>query len=476
MEHRYRVFFVCTGGIFTTAFDASSSIVALPTIALQFGTDLPTAQWVVIGNSLAIAALLVPMGRLSDLVGRKRIYVVGCMLFAVGSVLASLADAVYGLIGSRIIVGLGSAMTQATAMAILVKNFDVTERARLLGFQLGGVGLGAILGPAIGGLIVGTIGWRMLYALTAIAMLGIGVASQRILRPRSVHPESAEPGFDIAGALLFSSLLVAGLLTLTLGPRLGWTQPLTLFGTALFAALLVAFIVVERRHPVPMLDFKLFRRGDFALGALAAVVVFMGVSATRFLAPFFFQGVKGFDPAGVGLLMMPAAIVIAIGGPLIGRFADGFGVRRSANIGFFVVMVALATFALVEADSPTWLVVVALMLSALGVAAFSAPNAAAIMNSVDQGDHGVASGFVNLCRNTGNTIGIAFGTAMVALTMSRAGFPPTLDAVDAALGQGVLFAFTRGINTAAIALIAICTVVLGILIVWTTLTRTRREP
>ena len=476
MEHRYRVFFVCTGGVFTTAFDASSSIVALPTIALQFGTDLPTAQWVVIGNSLAIAALLVPMGRLSDLVGRKRIYVVGCMLFAAGSVLASLSDAVYGLIGSRIVVGLGSAMTQATAMAILVRNFDVTERARLLGFQLGGVGLGAILGPAMGGLIVGTIGWRMLYVLTAIAMLGIGVAAQTVLRPHSIRPESGKPAFDTVGAVLFSSLLVAGLLTLTLGPRQGWTQAATLTGTALFSVLLVAFIVAEQRHPVPILDFKLFRRGDFALGALAAVVLFMGVSAMRFLAPFFFQGVKGFEPAGVGLLMMPAAIVIAIGAPLIGRFADGFGVRRSANIGFFVVMVGLATFAIVEADSPTWLVVVALMISALGMAAFSAPNSAAILNSVDRGDHGVAAGFVNLCRNTGNTIGIAFGTAMVTLTMSRGGFPPTLDAVDAALGQGVLFAFARGINTAAIALIAICTVVLGILVVWTRLARARRQP
>ena len=476
MEHRYRVFLVCTTGVFTTAFDASSSIVALPTIALQFGTDLPTAQWVVVGNGLTIAALLVPMGRLSDLVGRKRIYVVGCMLFAAGALLAALSDAVYGLIGSRIVVGLGSAMTQATAMAILVSNFDVTERAKLLGFQLGGVGLGAILGPAAGGLIVATVGWRMLYALAAVAMLAIGIAAQRVLRPRVKRAGRVEPAFDIAGALLFSSLLVAGLLTLTLGPRLGWTQAATLTGAVLFSVLLAGFIAVERRHPAPMLDLKLFGRGDFALGALAALVLFMGVSATRFLAPFFFQGVKGFDPARVGLLMMPAAIVIAIGAPLIGRFADSFGVRRSANIGFFVVIVGLATFALVEASSPTWLVVVGLMISALGMAAFSAPNSAAILNSVDTETHGVAAGFVNLCRNTGNVIGIAFGTAMVTMTMASDGFPPALDGVDAALGQGVFFAFARGIRTAAVALMAICAVVLGILIVWAVRARARGRP
>lgn len=476
MQHRYRVFLVCAIGVFTSTFDASASVVALPTIALQFGTDLPTAQWVVVGNGLTIAALLVPMGRLSDLIGRKSIYVVGCLLFASGALLASLSDTVFALIGSRIVVGVGSAMTQATAMAILVSNFDAAERARLLGFQLGGVGLGAILGPAAGGLIVATIGWRMLYALTAIAILAIGIAAQRVLRKRVRRPEGAQAVFDMGGAALFSSLLVAGLLTLTLGPRLGWAHPAPLTGAAIFCVLLAAFIVVERRHPLPMLDFRLFRRADFALGALAALVLFMGVSATRFLAPFFFQSVKGFDPARVGLLMMPAAIVIAIGAPLIGRFADNFGVRRSANIGFFVVIVGLMTFALVEASSPTWLVVVGLMISALGVAAFSASNSAAILNSVDRNAHGVAAGFVNLCRNTGNVIGIAFGTAMVTLTMAREGFPPTLDAIDAESGRGVLVAFARGISSAAVALIVLFALVLGILIVWTLRAQAGRQP
>ena len=434
----------------------------------------------VIGNGLTISALLVPMGRLSDLVGRKRIYVVGCVLFAIGALLASLSDSVYGLIGSRMVVGIGSAMTQGTAMAILVSNFDVTERARLLGFQLGGVGLGAILGPATGGLIVGTFGWRMLYAITAVAMLVIGIAAQRVLRPRARRPGTTGPAFDITGAVLFSSLLVAGLLTLTLGPRLGWAQPATLSGAALFVALLSAFIAVERRHAAPMLDFKLFSRGDFALGALGAVVVFMGMSATRFLAPFFLQGVKGFDPSRVGLLMMPAAIVTAIGAPLVGRFADSFGVRQFANAGFLVVILGLTTFAMLEASTPTWLVVVGLMVLSLGMAAFSAPNSAAILNSVDTGAHGVAAGFVNLCRNTGNVIGIAFGTAMVTLTMADAGFPPTLDAVDAALdttqSQGIQSAFTRGFRTAAVALMAIAAPVLGILILWASKARRRHKP
>jgi len=471
LKHRYRVFLVCVTGIFITVFDTSSSIVALPTIALEFDTDLPTTQWVIIGNSLTIAALLVPMGRLSDLIGRKKIYVVGCCLFAFGAVLASISDAIFTLIGSRIVVGVGSAMTQGTAMAILVGNFDIAERAKMLGFQLGGVGLGAIAGPAAGGLIVGTIGWRLLFIVTALCMVVIAISAQQVLKRRAKRPDAERPPFDLTGAVLFSSLLVAGLLTLTLGPRFGWTQSISLFGIALFVVLLAAFIATERRHAAPMLDFGLFRNGDFALGALGALVVFMGISSIRFLAPFFLQGIKGFDPSRVGLVLMPAAIVTAIAAPFTGRFADRFGIRLFANIGFVVVILGLVSFSMLKTSTPTWTVVVSLMVLSLGMSAFAASNTASILNSVDSSSHGLAASFVNLCRNTGNVIGIAFGTAVVTLTMATAGYPPSLAEVASAADQGVFLAFTRGIQIACIALIALAVPVVTILIAWSWRTR-----
>ena len=465
LEHRYRVFAVCATGIFTTVFDTSSSIVALPTIALEYGTDLPTAQWVIIGNTLTIAALLVPMGRLSDLIGRKRIYVVGCGLFALGAIFAALATSIYGLIGARVFVGIGSAMTQGTAMAILVGHFEAKERARMLGLQMSGVGLGAIAGPAIGGFIVGAVGWRALFVITAIAMAVIALAAQRILKPRLQRPDPAGPTFDIAGAALFSTLLVSGLLTLTLGPSMGWLAPASIGGATVFAAALAAFIVVEKRHEAPMLDFSLFRNGAFAFGALGAVVVFMALSATRFLAPFFLQAVRGFGPSQVGLLLLPAATVTALAAPFVGRLADRFGVRLFANIGFAVAASGLLFFAALDVDTPTWSVVAGLMVLALGMSAFSAPNSASILNSVDASSHGVAAGFVNLCRNTGNVLGIAFGTAVVTLAMARAGFPPSLAAVDPGAGRDVFSAFTRGVQIASIVLIALAVPVLAVLVV-----------
>lgn len=473
LEHRYRVFAICAIGIFTTVFDASSSIVALPSIALELGTDLPTAQWVIIGNGLTIAALLVPMGRLSDLIGRKRIYVVGSLLFVTGAAFAAASGQILTLIAARVVVGTGSAMTQGTAMAIVAGNFDENERAKMLGIQMAGVGLGAIAGPAAGGLIVGTIGWRMLFALTAAAMLLVAVGSQRILRRRSKRPDRQGPPFDFAGAALFSGFLAAGLLTLTLGPQSGWTEPITLIGIGLAVLMLSAFIGVERVQPAPMLDFALFRNTAFALGALGGVVVFMGISLIRFMTPFFLQGVKGFDPSQVGFSMMPAAMVTAVASPLLGRFADRFGVRRFANLGFAVVIGGLLIFSRLSVDTPTWVLIVGLMVLALGMATFSAPNSAAVLNAVTPDSHGLAAGFINLCRNTGNIIGIAVGTAVVTLTMSAAGFPPSLSAVAPKSGQGVYTAFTLGVRTACFGLIALSVAVLIVLLVYS---GSRRSP
>jgi EmrB/QacA subfamily drug resistance transporter len=476
LEHRYRVLAVCAAGIFIAVFDTSSSIVALPTLAAELATDLPTAQWVIIGNALTIAVLLVPMGRLSDLIGRKRIYVLGCLLFALGALIAAFTSSIYALIGARAFVGIGSAMTQGTATAILVGNFEVNERARMLGLQMTGVGLGAIAGPALGGFIVGTVGWRALFVVTAITMFAIAIGAQRILKRRAKRPPQTGPVFDFAGALLFSTFLAAGLLTLTHAPEAGWLAPETLGGSGLCAAALVAFIVVERRQPAPMLDLALFRNGTFAIGSLSAVVVFMGISAMRFLAPFFLQSVRGFSPAQVGLLLLPGAVVTAVAAPFAGRLADRFGVRLLATVGFAVTTLGVVTFAVLDTATPAWFLVASLMLLALGMSAFSAPNSASIINAVDADSHGLAAGFINLCRNTGNVLGIAFGTAIVTLMMARAGVPPSLATVDVAAGQNVFAAFTGGVRTAAIALVGLSLPVLALLVVEMRSPRSRGRP
>ena len=453
-------------GIFITVFDTSSSIVALPTISQELGTDLLMAQWVIAGNGVTIAALLVPMGRLSDVIGRKRIYVVGALIFALGALFASWSGTIHHLIAARVFVGIGSAMTQAAGTAILVTSFGARERAKMLGLQLGAVGLGAIVGPATGGIVVGTLGWRVLFAITAASMLAVALGSQRILRRRVKRPQSTRPAFDFLGALLFSTFLVALLLTLTLGPSLGWLAPTTITGVFAAAVLVAVFIVVERRTAAPILDLKLFRKPEFAFGALAALVVFLGISATRFLVPFFLQNVQGYRPATVGLLIVPAAVITAVAAPFAGRFADRWGVRLFANVGMAITTLGFGFFTVLHVATPAWLVVIGLMVTSLGMAVFGAANSASILNSVDADAEGAASGFVNLCRNSGNVIGVAFATVVVTLTMGAAGYPPSLVAVGPGADPRLLAAFTGGIDVAATALAALAAAVLAIVVVW----------
>ena len=473
LEHKYLVFVVCITGIFITVFDTTSSIVALPTIAHEFGTGLPTAQWVLVGNNLAIAALLVPVGRLSDLIGRKRIYVVGALLFAIGAVFAAWSSSIYGLIAARAFVGIGSAMTQGTAMVILVNSFEAKERAKMLGIQIGAVGLGQIVGPSLGGVLTGTVGWRALFGITAAAMLAIAVTSQRTLHRRANRPKVVQP-FDYGGALAFSSFLVSLLLTLTLGPGMGWHDPATFVGAGAACLFLGLFVAIERRTAAPMIDLALFRNAEFALGALAALVVFMGIASTRFLVPFFLQAVRGIPAGQVGLVFVPAATVTAIAAPFAGRFADRFGIQLFANVGMGITLLGFATFCLIGSSTPFWRVVAGLMVMSLGMSLFSAANSASMLNAVEEHSHGVAAGFVSLCRNSGNVIGIAFGTVIVTLTMGALGYPPTLSAVGPTADPGILRSFSAGVGYASMALCAIVLAVLAVLIAWAWRAHARR--
>lgn len=180
--YKWFVFLAIGTGMFTSVADAGSTIVALPTIAAYFGTDLPTTQWVVVAYLLTISALLVPMGRLSDIVGRKRIYITGFFIFSSGALFAALSASVVILILSRILMGIGAAMTQGPSMAIMISAFPEDERGKALGLQMSAVGTGAVAGPALGGIIVSAFGWRGIYFATSALGLVPALAVTLILQ------------------------------------------------------------------------------------------------------------------------------------------------------------------------------------------------------------------------------------------------------------------------------------------------------
>ena len=439
-------------GLFSSVADTGSVIVALPSIADHFGTDLPTSQWVVIGYALTISALLMPMGRLSDIVGRKQVYVSGFAIFVIGALAAGLSTSMLMLIFAKAFQGVGAAMTQGTSMAMLLDAFRGEERGRALGLQLGVVGTGGVAGPAMGGFLVGAFGWRSVFFVSVGLGLAATVAALIVLGGRRVARDGGRPGFDWIGAALSTAALVVFLMAMTSGHRLGWTSaPIVsaLVGVPAFVGL---FVWWELRCPAPMFDVRLFKSRLFTMGVSASFISFVGMSSVRFLMPFYLQAVMGYSPTQVGLIIVPSAFCMIIMGPLSGRLSDRYGWRRFNVGGLMMSATGLFLLSRMTETSPLALVMGGMILQSLGVGTFNAPNNSAILSTVDPAKYGVVSGFLNLVRNSGNVTSIALATAIVTATMASMGFPPTLAAVEEGASGGLFHSFTAGLRIAYLAM------------------------
>ena len=435
-------------GLFVSVADHGSIAVALPSIANEFRTDLPTVQWVMIAYALTISSLLLPMARLSDIVGRKRMYIVGFTIFLVSALLCMVAGNVVTLIASRVLMGLGASMTQATATAILLSAFHESERGKALGLQISAVGAGAVGGPAIGGFVVDAFGWRGVFMLTiTLAVVAIVVAQVVLNRRRTDAPISGGR-FDLVGAITSTAVLIVFLLAMSNGAEMGWRSPPIVVGFAAVVGLAGFFTFWELRNRSPMLDVKLFRHRVFALGVAASVISFMSISSVRFLLPFYLQAVLGYSPGRVGLVLVPAAFGMIIMGPLGGRLSDRYG-WTAFNVGG-LLFTATGLFILSRATetSPACLIILGTVTQSIGTGTFNAPNNSSILSVVEQSKLGVMSGFLNLVRNSANITGIAVATTIVVTVMGAQGFEPSLAAVSESGAEGVLGAFTSGMKTA----------------------------
>ncbi len=448
-NYKWWAFLAIEIGTFTSVMDQGSTIVALPTIADHFETDLPTAQWVMVVYALTISALLLPMGRLSDLVGRKQVYISGFAIFALGAVLAGFSTDVKILIAARFIMGVGSAMTQGTGLAIVTSAFPGSERGKVMGLYLSVVGMGSIAGSPLGGFLVDALSWRWVFYTTVGTGTLATLAPLIILDGRRVAEDGQRSRFDWPGAALSTGTLVAFLMAMTNGPRIGWTSPYVIGAEALFVTLLATFIWWELRTPSPMLDLRLFRGRLFSLGVAAGFLSFVGSTPVRFLMPFYLQKVLEYSPAQIGLVLVPVSLCMIITGPVSGRLSDRYG-WRIFNVGGMILSASgLFILSRVTEDSHLGMVMMAMMLQNAGMGMFDTTNNSSIMGAVERGRYGVVAGLLNLVRNSANVTGIAMATAMVTAIMASMGHPPTLQAVVDATGRNteVISAFTSGLRT-----------------------------
>ena len=352
------------------------------------------------------------------------------------------------LILSKVLQGVGAAMTQGTSMAMIVSTFSSEERGRALGLQMSVVGTGGVAGPAVGGFLVSGLGWEwVFYFNVVLASLAI-VAALIVLDGRRAPRDGSGPGFDWPGAAISTAALVIFLVAMSNGHSAGWSSPLIVLSLLGFLALLGAFVWWELRAPAPMLDVRLFQRKLFSLGVSASFISFLGMSSVRFLMPFYLQSILGYSAGQVGLIIVPSAIAMIVTGPLGGRLSDRYGWRIFNVGGLLLGASGLFLLTALDETSSLWLPMAGMILSSCGVGVFNAPNNSSILSAVEPSRYGVISGFLNLIRNSANVTSIALATAVVVATMASMGYPPTLAAVSDGGDAGMFEAFTSGMRVA----------------------------
>lgn len=450
-SYKWYAFGVVAIGTFASVVDHSSVAVALPSIATYFSTDIPSVQWVVIGFAMTIIALLLPVGRLADMVGLKKVYIAGSLVLILGAIIAGASNNLVILMLSRIVQGAGAAMTQGTGMAIIIAAFPTSERGKAIGLIMTMVGAGAIAGPAVGGLLVDALGWRSVFfanvpLVVAGVVLGLAVLADQPLEQRLKRGQRR--GFDWLGASLSSLALLVLLIAISNAHRIGWLSLPILAAGVSFLVLLLTFIWWEERFSSPMLDLGFFRRRTFSLGVAAAFLTFLGSSATLFMTPFYLQSVLGFSPKAAGLVVVPGAICMTLLGALSGRLSDQYGWRMFTVGGLLLTFCGISMLTRLNENSSLLLVIPALVLQASGMGVFYSPNSSSVLSAVGRDSYGVVSAFLNLVRNAGNVTSVALATAIVTATMGSLGYEPSLDAVRGGTDIGVKQAFAVGLKYA----------------------------
>jgi len=418
-------------GTFMSALDGSAVNTVLPLLRRELHTSVAGIEWVATVYLLVVSGLLLPFGRAGDLYGQKRVYLLGFALFVAASALCGLAPSAPALVALRGLQGVGAAMLFASAPAILTRTFPAARRGRALGVQGMMTYLGLTTGPALGGWIAHTFGWRWVFYINVpIGLLAATLAARLIREERGAA--TREP-FDLAGGALFLAGLVALLVALNQGHAWGWTAPATLGLATTAAALLATFVAVERRRASPMLDLALFRDRTFAASALSAYLNYVCVYGVVFTIPFLLVQGRGLDTRHAGLVLTAQPLVMAAVAPLSGALSDRVGTRPPATAGMLVLAAGLLLLARAAAGPSLAAVAAALAVVGLGVGTFVSPNNSALMGAAPRARQGTAAGVLATARNVGMASGIGLAGAILTTYLARGGTQALVPGVQASL-------------------------------------------
>ncbi len=410
--NKWAVLAITLLGIFMSALDSGIVNISLPKISLSFHVPLSgMVEWVIIGYLVVIASLLLSLGRLADITGRKALWTAGIAVFTVSSALCGAAPSLPLLVVFRVFQGIGAAMTMAISSAMIASVFPIEERGRTFGIVAAVVSVATSAGPTVGGIITQAFSWRWIFYINIpIGVIGIIATLRFYSEPE--RPVGGAQRFDPVGAALLSACVACLMLGISFGQEAGWGSAIIVGLFSAAAILFTAFLAAEMRVRQPIVDFSLFRNRLFSSAVVSSFLSFLALFAVTFLMPFYLEELLSFPPRQAGLLMTVVPLAIALIAPLSGILSDRIGSQVLSSLGLAIGSVGLWFLSNLTPNATIFDIVWPLAVTGFGQGMFQSPNNNAIMSSVPLNRLGIASGFQAIARVLGQGFSVALAGAI----------------------------------------------------------------
>ncbi|MFJ8597992.1 MFS transporter [Streptomyces shenzhenensis] len=433
-RRRWAILGVLMLSLLIVVLDNSILNVAVKTISMPAPTGLGTTQseieWAINSYTLVFAGLLFTAGLVGDRIGRKKILLGGLVVFGIGSALAAESGSPGELIAYRALMALGAAFVMPATLAVLMNVFEREEQPKAIGIWAGGVGLAIAIGPITGGALLDHFWWGSVFLINVpIVILAVALMVWLVPDSRDPNPGRVDPVgvvLSVVGLVLLVYGIIKG------GELADFTDPTVLATVAAGLAVLVAFVLFEKRSDHPSLDVTYFKNKVFSAAMSAIALVFFALMGVTFFGVFYTQSVRGYSPLESGVLMLPLAVAQMIFAPRARLVVDRFGNRATTTAGLILIAATLAVFATFEADTPIWLLELVFFLMGTGMAHIMTPTSVVIMQALPREKAGSASALSNTFRQVGGALGIAVLGSVLSAAY-RSGIEDKLGPVPAGL-------------------------------------------
>ncbi|WP_297424869.1 MFS transporter [Clostridium sp.] len=398
-----------------SALDGSIVNVALPKMATALKVTTSSIQLVATSYLIVIAGTVLIFGRLGDMFGKAKMFKLGLGLFTFGSLLCGITGSFPILILARVVQAIGAAGTMANNQGIITETFPPNERGKALGFLGTSVALGSLIGPGLGGLIVGAASWEFIFLINVpIGIVALFYAMKLLPKGR----KTVKGKLDIIGAVLFIFVIVPLFGALDEGLNVGFTNPMILLSFAVSIISFIAFIFLEKKKEDPLLQLHIFSNKLFSLSIFCAFITFVAIFCNNIILPFYLQDVMNYTPEHTGLILMVYPLLLTVVAPLSGSLSDKIGSEVLTFIGLLLISLGLLLMATLNVDSNLLITIIFIGIMSIGMGLFQSPNNSLIMSTVPKDKLGIAGSVNALVRNLGMVCGIALATTLLYSMMS----------------------------------------------------------